>query len=247
MAKRLGRPPKRVEIVLQKLQQDWVRDRRPGFRLPSENALAKQYKVSRPTIRNVLEQLQRKKLVARKPSAGCFVGRFPRVNSYVFLQKEIGVSFARPTGALNDSFLVSILDGILREVASAEMNLSMCGVEWRWLSGGFRPPPEVAPVRERLIALLADPDERVAAAAAAALGGPNAADAVAPLLATLSSHESARVRLAAIRGLGLIDLPNARDGLERAAQSHPDPATKRRALAELRKAGRTPGSSRPAE
>ncbi len=145
MGKRLGRPPKRVETVLAQLKEDWVKGQRPGLRLPSENALAKQYNVSRPTIRNVLEQLQRMKLVVRKPSAGCFVGRFPRVNSFVFLQKEIGVSFARPYGALSDSFQVSILDGLLREISMVEMNLSVCGVEWRWLgsqtpSAFFSPP-----------------------------------------------------------------------------------------------------------
>jgi hypothetical protein len=90
------------------------------------------------------------------------------------------------------------------------------------------------PVRTQLITLLADPDERVTAAAAAALGTPDNATAVPPLAATLSSHESAAVRLAAIRGLGQIASPSAHDALERAAKSHPDPATQRRALAELR-------------
>lgn len=101
------------------------------------------------------------------------------------------------------------------------------------------------PARAQLIALLADPDERVAAAAAAALGAPDNADAIAPLAATLSSHESASVRLAAIRGLGRIDSPGARDALSRAAESHSDPATQRRALAELRKP-RSAGGSVPA-
>jgi hypothetical protein len=115
------------------------------------------------------------------------------------------------------------------------------------LSGSIPTPDRVTAIRAagvsggptaraQLIALLADPDERVAAAAAAALGAPNNSDAVAPLAATLSSHESASVRLAAIRGLGRIDSPGARDALSHAAESHSDPATQRRAIAELRKA-----------
>ncbi len=89
-------------------------------------------------------------------------------------------------------------------------------------------------LRPRLIALLGDPDERVVAAAAVALGAPDNAAAVSALAATLSSHESASVQLAVIRGLGRIGSTGARDALERAAESHPEPATQRRARAELR-------------
>ena len=64
------------------------------------------------------------------------------------------------------------------------------------------------------------------------------AAAVAALAATLSSHESGSVQLAVIRGLGRIDSTGARQALERAAESHPRPATQRRALAELRTLGR---------
>lgn len=91
-----------------------------------------------------------------------------------------------------------------------------------------------APARARLIELLGDGDVFVAAAAAAALGAPGRADAVAPLGQALS-HDSERVRLAAIRGLGEVGSPEAEGVLEQAARSHPDPATRRRARAELRK------------
>jgi hypothetical protein len=102
-----------------------------------------------------------------------------------------------------------------------------------------------AAARTRLVALLADPDERVAAAAAVALGTHGNDAAVTPLAAALSTSGSANVRLSAIRALGKIGSPAARDALEQAAESHPEPATKRRALAELRKprAGRSSASS----
>ena len=92
------------------------------------------------------------------------------------------------------------------------------------------------PVRARLIALVSDPDEEVAAAAASAIGRPGDAAAVAPLAAALGSG-SARVRMGAIRGLGRIESPDAVRVLEAAAASHPDAATRRRAAAELRKRG----------
>jgi hypothetical protein len=91
-----------------------------------------------------------------------------------------------------------------------------------------------SPVRARLIVLLKDPDVQVAAAAAAALGTPGNRDAVAPLSEALSS-QSEKLRMAAIRGLGRIATPEASRALESAAASHPDPATRRRARAEIGK------------
>jgi hypothetical protein len=91
-----------------------------------------------------------------------------------------------------------------------------------------------APVRARLLALVSDPDEEVAAAAAAAVGRPGDTAAVAPLASALAGG-SARVRMAAIRGLGRIAAPAALRVLEAAAASHPDAATRRRAAAELRR------------
>jgi len=92
------------------------------------------------------------------------------------------------------------------------------------------------PVRARLIALVADPDVEVAAAAAAALGTRGSRDAVAPLTGALA-RESESVRMSAIRGLGRIATPEAERALETAASSHPDPETRRRARAEVRKLG----------
>jgi HEAT repeat protein len=92
------------------------------------------------------------------------------------------------------------------------------------------------PVRARLIGLLSDPDARVAAAAASALGSPGNAAVVKPLTTALS-HESSTVRMAAIRGLGRVATPEAMRALESAAASHPDPETRRRARAELQKRG----------
>ena len=91
-----------------------------------------------------------------------------------------------------------------------------------------------ARVRARLVELLADADERVAAAAASALGRRGDPVEVRALVQALS-HPASSVRVAAIRALGRSPSPEAARALERAAGSHPDPDTRRRAAAEVRK------------
>jgi hypothetical protein len=98
-------------------------------------------------------------------------------------------------------------------------------------------------VRERLVALLADPDVEVSAAAAAALGVPGDDQAVAPLAKTLADGNG-KQRSAALRSLGQIATPKARSVLVTAAASHPDPETRRRAQAELRKHRASAGRDR---
>ncbi len=90
------------------------------------------------------------------------------------------------------------------------------------------------PIRKRLEALVTDPDEHVAAAAAAALGRPGDATGVPPLVAALQSP-SARVRQAAVRGLGRTGTPQAAAALEQAGEQHPDRSTRRLARAEAAK------------
>ena len=65
-----------------------------------------------------------------------------------------------------------------------------------------------------------------------ALGAPGNRAAVGPLSSALAGGD-ARLRMAAIRGLGRIAVPESRRALESAAQSHADAATRRRAAAEL--------------
>jgi len=89
-----------------------------------------------------------------------------------------------------------------------------------------------AAVTHQLVALLASPDLQLVSAAAIALGVPGNEPAVEPLGKLLGSRE-ARVRMGAIRGLGRIGTPSAQAVLAKAAASHPDAATRRRAGAEV--------------
>ncbi|MBT8469528.1 MAG: HEAT repeat domain-containing protein [Deltaproteobacteria bacterium] len=87
------------------------------------------------------------------------------------------------------------------------------------------------PVTNELVALLANDDSQLVSAVAVALGAPGNDAAIAPLAKLLESDES-RVRMAAIRGLGRVATPRARQVLVNTAAAHPDAATRRRARAE---------------
>jgi hypothetical protein len=88
------------------------------------------------------------------------------------------------------------------------------------------------PVNAELLRLLANDDRQLVAAAAVSLGVPGNDTAVAPL-AKLLADEQARVRMAAIRGIGRIATPEAKRTLAEAAESHPEARTRRRAAAEI--------------
>lgn len=105
-------------------------------------------------------------------------------------------------------------------------------------AAGGRPS---AAVRAKLVALLADPRPGIAAEAAIALGRPGNEGAV-PALAEALGADAPRLRQAAVRGLASIPGDAARGALERAAASHPDPATRRRAAAALRTRERRPAA-----
>jgi hypothetical protein len=95
-------------------------------------------------------------------------------------------------------------------------------------AAGAHPSPAVT---AELIRILEGEDAAAARVAAVALGSPGNDAAAAPLARALSSGD-ARLRMAAIRGLGRIATPAARDVLASVAASHADPETRRRARAE---------------
>ncbi len=88
------------------------------------------------------------------------------------------------------------------------------------------------PVTQELIGFLASGDVLLVSAAAISLGVPGNEKAVAPLGKLLGSSEE-RARMSALRGLGRIGTPSAQALLAKTAASHPDPATRRRASAEV--------------
>ena len=97
-------------------------------------------------------------------------------------------------------------------------------------AAGAHPGPAVT---ARLAQILEGDALDAAESAAVALGMPGNDAAVAPLSRALASGE-ARLRMAAIRGLGRIGTPDARAALAAAASGNDDPDARRRAVAELR-------------
>jgi len=85
-----------------------------------------------------------------------------------------------------------------------------------------------------LLALLEGEDLSAAREAAIAVGWPGYDAAVAPL-GTALAGEDARLRMAAIRGLGGVATAEAQRMLAASASEHPDDATRRRAGAEVRR------------
>ena len=63
----------------------------PGAAIPSENELSEYYKLSRPTVRRVLDRLCGRKLLEKRPGIGTFV-RDPKMDSedYMFRPFRIG-------------------------------------------------------------------------------------------------------------------------------------------------------------
>ena len=100
-------------------------------------------------------------------------------------------------------------------------------------AAGRHPSPKVNATLNQMLR----GDSPLAEAAAQALGNPSHADSV-PALANTLERDEPRVRMAAIRALGRIGTPAARNALEIAATSHSDPATRRRAAAEVRSQSR---------
>ena len=98
-------------------------------------------------------------------------------------------------------------------------------------AAGAHPGPAVT---ARLVRVLEADAGAAAEAAAVALGTPGNVGRGRSRWRGRSAGGDARLRMAAIRGLGRIGLPAARAALSEAASGHPDAATRRRATAELR-------------
>ncbi len=63
----------------------------PGYKLPSENELIKEYNVSRITVRRALNEMETQKYIYRKQGKGTFVNR-NRVNESVYRRYNQGFS-----------------------------------------------------------------------------------------------------------------------------------------------------------
>lgn len=67
--------PLYYQLALKLMEQVQTGFYQPGDLLPSENEMASKYGIGRPTVRQAMEQLVRKKMVERRRGAGTFVSK----------------------------------------------------------------------------------------------------------------------------------------------------------------------------
>lgn len=78
----------------------------PGTKLPSEQALAREFGVNRFTVREAMNQLEQLHLVARRPGAGTVVLEYSR-HASVDVIEHLAVS---PDGVVDSEFLENLLE-----------------------------------------------------------------------------------------------------------------------------------------
>ncbi len=74
------------EIILQKINEG---EYQPGSQLPSENQLAKQFNVSRPTIRTAFSRLEELGYITKKRGVGTFVTDTPNIVNPLYLSYNV--------------------------------------------------------------------------------------------------------------------------------------------------------------
>ncbi|GHY01989.1 pyruvate dehydrogenase complex repressor [Vibrio cholerae] len=118
MAYQRIRQPKLSDVIEQELERLIVEGTlSPGQQLPPERELAKQFEVSRPSIREAIQRLEAKRLLTRRQGGGTFVS------------DRIWQSFSDPLLNLLSSHSETQLD--LLEARHALRHLRLfCGVAW---------------------------------------------------------------------------------------------------------------------
>ncbi len=149
-------------VVFQKLHAALQHgDYRPGDRLPSEIALARKLRVSRPTVAHALRELQQRGLIERHVGAGTFV-RAPEVATAGFLglmADGLGATeIMDPLAAEISAAAQAAGWSVLRGPAVADRPADEIAREWRQrgVAGVFFAPIEHHPVRAALNRAIAE-------------------------------------------------------------------------------------------
>lgn len=96
---------------------------KPGECILSENQLSRKHKVSRPSVRKVLERLVQEQLLFKVPGKGTFVSE-PKGSNARSASKSIGVVFYQSRSSLmGDPFSAAVFGGIEEEISARGHNL----------------------------------------------------------------------------------------------------------------------------
>jgi len=125
MERKTGRTPLYKQIrsyILDNIKQmNWL----PDERIPSENELAAQFKVSRITIKNALAALAEEGLIYRIQGKGSFVSAHPSGEGAVYrTASEPAAAFLMPR--LDNRFSANLLNGIENQLAEEGFHLLFC-------------------------------------------------------------------------------------------------------------------------
>ncbi len=99
----------------------------PGAKLPSENELARQFRLSRHTVRQALSDLENEGLIQREQGRGTFCGRIP---------KPAGQNIAVLTTYISDYIFPAIIRGIEEVFSEAGYNLLLANTNNNRLKEG---------------------------------------------------------------------------------------------------------------
>ncbi len=129
--KKVGRPPKLTKSLASRISDDWITDQEPGYRLPTEEQLIKQYAVNRKTVRAALEALENDSEIYRKPSGGAFVAQPLKEVWRQYWGKAISVNFQSALW-VNDNFSCRVYGGIVRGMQATGMHVALPTRMWRF-------------------------------------------------------------------------------------------------------------------
>lgn len=139
MSKKIGRPARVVQSLVQRIRKDCVAGRGPGARLPTEEALAVRYGVNAKTVRSALRELERRSEVTRKPSGGAFVAERPDEMWESYIGKAIAVGFRDPYAWRDDPFIGRLFGGIAQRLVATGINLTFSSRNWLTWKGPDKP------------------------------------------------------------------------------------------------------------
>lgn len=134
---------------------------RPGDRLPSEVALGRRFRASRPTVAQALRELQRLDLIERHAGAGSFVRRTEPAKAGMFgliADGLLATEIADPVSAEIARAAQASGWGVLMGGAVADRNPEDIGREWkaRGVAGVFFAPIEHHAVRASMNRAIAE-------------------------------------------------------------------------------------------
>jgi DNA-binding LacI/PurR family transcriptional regulator len=102
------------------------RELMPGVPLPPENTLAKQYKISRPSVRKALLELEQSDLIIKKPGKGTFV-KDPDADSSQKKIRTIGIDITEV--AIGHSYYMELMKGMKKAASEKGFRLLLADDE----------------------------------------------------------------------------------------------------------------------